>query len=207
MLHTIGDTRPQQGLDGQFLCYEVQDDLCDPEYVLIMLRRAAYIVGPIMERHGWTIPLLAELPQSDTNLGTAIVSNRVEVTRSDTLFPLETRKMVSSCNKISLRVRSFHAVDKYLRVEHIVQTLLHELAHISRTPKHGLGFYWRNAQLLKELERDIEEGAVTVKRKEVPSRVAIRGEVSGVKRLLLAITATKKRNRGPTGAVKLLGGK
>ncbi|KAH7082922.1 hypothetical protein BKA63DRAFT_404300 [Paraphoma chrysanthemicola] len=148
-----------------------------------------------MERHGWTIPLLAELPESDThNLGTAIVTTRVEVTRSDILFPLETRKMVSSCSKISLRIRSMRHIDKYLRVEHIVQTLLHELAHISRTPEHGIGFYWRNAQLLRELERDVEKGAVAVNPREVPSRVATRGEVSGVKRLLLAITSTGNRN-------------
>lgn len=189
MLYTIGSLRREHGLDGMFLSYEVQDDVECALCVLEVLRRVAYIVGPIMQRRGWMIPVLGELPVSNTHeLGVALVGDGEQAIRSDGVLSRARFKTIPSCSKIQLRIRAVQDRKWCLRIDDIVQTLLHELAHIARSPNHGLSFWWRNALLLKELERDVEMRVVDVKWKEVPLQVTFNGEVRGLKRLLLVIT-------------------
>jgi hypothetical protein len=67
----IKDTPPsRRDLDGRFVAYETVDGLSHASFVLAHLRRCAYIVVPIMRRHGWKFLVLAELPMESPNLGT-----------------------------------------------------------------------------------------------------------------------------------------
>ncbi|KAF2025791.1 hypothetical protein EK21DRAFT_33165, partial [Setomelanomma holmii] len=91
-----------------------------------------------------------------------------------------TRSSTFSCTKIQLRIHSMRDPRRFVRVHYVVQTLLHELAHIARGAGHGLSFWWRNAQLLKELEWDVENGQVKAKWEDVAKHVSLRGEVRGL---------------------------
>lgn len=69
MYYTIPELPSREGFDGSFRAYDTLSDLPGEQTALSLLRRAAYIVGPIMHRHGWTIPLLLELSGDDDRWG------------------------------------------------------------------------------------------------------------------------------------------
>lgn len=93
------------------------------------------------------------------------------------------------CNKIYLQLRNRSDPYTFFRTDTIVQTLRHELAHITTRSGHGMDFYWRNMKLLKELERDVKENLVEVGVWSIPKRVAFVGEVKGLNRAFVALVS------------------
>ncbi|KAA8643586.1 hypothetical protein EYZ11_009485 [Aspergillus tanneri] len=99
------------------LVFEYQHDKHRPREseALLMLRKVASLVKPIMRRRDWKVGTLCEFyPQERNLLGLN----------------------VNGGQKICLRLR--HASDQrqFLPIEHIVDTMLHELCHIVHGPHH-----------------------------------------------------------------------
>lgn len=89
---------------------------------------------------------------------------------------------------VSLQVRSRHRPGEFVAIHSIVQTLLHELAHIAINCHHDMAFYGRNAKLLKELKKDWSKGLLKHMRgQHVPEEFANHSEISGLKKLLCAL--------------------
>ncbi|KAJ7044965.1 WLM domain-containing protein [Mycena alexandri] len=89
------------------------------ERALPMLQRIASLVKPIMRKHGWNLPLLAEFfPANDNLIGLN----------------------VNGGQKILLRLRPAWAPDTFYEEEEVVQTMLHELTHNVHGP-HDEKFY------------------------------------------------------------------
>ncbi|MCJ1425096.1 hypothetical protein MMC29_002984 [Sticta canariensis] len=77
-------------------------------HAMQILRKIAYLVEPIMRRRRWRLDLLCEFfPDDDSILGRNY-----------------------SGNKIFLRLRYCDSVERFLPMEIILGTMLHELAHI-----------------------------------------------------------------------------
>ena len=109
---------------------------------LPMLQRIASLVKPIMRRHGWTLPVLAEFfPESPNLLGEQTASmfflpwliapfgrSQYATFSSSTHvhWPLWFWD-INQGYKICLRLRPAHAPDTFLDEEDIVQTMLHEV--------------------------------------------------------------------------------
>ncbi|KAF8240764.1 WLM-domain-containing protein [Tricholoma matsutake] len=96
---------------------------------LEMLQRIASLVKPIMRKHSWTLPVLAEFFPESPNL--------LDVNQGE---------------KICLRLRPPHAPDTFLDEEHVVQTMLHELTHNVHGP-HDEKFY----NFLSKLQDEYDE--------------------------------------------------
>ncbi|KAJ8084645.1 hypothetical protein PM082_003420 [Marasmius tenuissimus] len=86
---------------------------------LNMLQRIASLVKPIMKKHGWILPCLAEFFPDQRNL-----------------LGLN----VNGGEKILLRLRPPYNADAFLEEEEVVQTMLHELTHNVHGP-HDDKFY------------------------------------------------------------------
>ncbi|KAF8899221.1 WLM domain-containing protein [Infundibulicybe gibba] len=86
---------------------------------LPMLQRVASLVKPIMRKHNWVLPVLAEFfPDSDNLVGLN----------------------VNMGQQILLRLRPAHAPDAFYEEEDVVQVMLHELTHNVHGP-HDDKFY------------------------------------------------------------------
>jgi hypothetical protein len=170
MIHTLSHLALQPGLDGHFESYETLQ-LPYPRLALHFLRRFAYIVGPIMARRGWTVPLLSELPPSSSCYG--ICHTRTYYTRNR--FGITSKARVPLRIELRLRTRTGFA-HPYC----VVRTLLHELAHLEYG-HHFVGFYRFNQVLLDELVRVVEsnEGERDVGFREVPGAIADTKEIVG----------------------------
>ncbi|KAF7971404.1 hypothetical protein HWV62_21250 [Athelia sp. TMB] len=89
------------------------------DQALPMLRRIASLVKPIMRKHRWTLPVLAEFfPESPNLIG-------LNVNRGQ---------------KILLRLRPAHAPDTFYEERDVIGTMLHELTHNVHGP-HDEKFY------------------------------------------------------------------
>jgi hypothetical protein len=138
----IKDTLPsRRDYDGRFAVYETVNSLPHASIVLMHLRRCAYIVGPIMRRHCWKFPMLTELPIESPNLDGM-------TSRRERTFCKRTGRFKESGVQflsINLKIRHETKPDMLMAMHVIVQTLLHELAHIKHV-EHGLPFYWENVK-------------------------------------------------------------
>jgi hypothetical protein len=124
--------------------------------------------------------------------GQSLFQDSVQIIPSYGVLSRAGVRTITSCTEIQLRIRTKEDTKQFVHINYIVQTLLHELAHIAPTSDHDLSFWWRNAQLFKELERDVSMRVVDVKWREVPPQVTHSEEVSGLNWLLLAITLGRK---------------
>ncbi|KAF9817989.1 hypothetical protein IEO21_03064 [Rhodonia placenta] len=95
---------------------------------LPLLQRIASLVKPIMRKHGWVLPVLAEFFPESPNL-------------------LD----INGGQKILLRLRPAHAPDTFYDEEFVVKTMLHELTHNEHGP-HDEKFY----KFLSELEDEYD---------------------------------------------------
>ncbi|KAG5732136.1 DNA damage response protein WSS1 [Termitomyces sp. T112] len=95
---------------------------------LPMLQKIASLVKPIMRKHGWKLPVLAEFfPDNPSLLGLNINGGQ----------------------KICIRLRPAHAPDTFYEEDDLVQTLLHELTHNVHGP-HNDKFYKYLSELQDE---------------------------------------------------------
>ncbi|GAV98903.1 WLM-domain-containing protein [Lentinula edodes] len=97
---------------------------------LEMLRRVASLVKPIMRKHSWVLPVLAEFFPDNPNL-----------------LGLN----VNMGHQILVRLRPPHSPDSFLPEEDVVQTMLHELTHNVHGP-HDEKFYKFLAELQEEYD-------------------------------------------------------
>ncbi|CCM03643.1 uncharacterized protein FIBRA_05787 [Fibroporia radiculosa] len=89
------------------------------DQALPLLQRIASLVKPIMRKHGWVLPVLAEFfPDSPNLVGLNINGGQ----------------------KILLRLRPAHSPDTFYEEESIIHTMLHELTHNVHGP-HDDKFY------------------------------------------------------------------
>jgi len=94
-------------------------DMPKADRALPMLQRVASLVKPIMRKHGWVLPTLAEFfPDSPNLLGLN----------------------VNGGEKILLRLRPAWTPDTFLEEDGVVRTMLHELTHNVHGP-HDEKFY------------------------------------------------------------------
>ncbi|THV06588.1 WLM-domain-containing protein [Dendrothele bispora CBS 962.96] len=94
-------------------------DRKNADHALTMLKRIASLVKPIMRKHGWVLPTLAEFfPDNPSLLG----------------------EDVNMGEKILLRLRPAHYPDWFMEEADVVQTMLHELTHNVHGP-HDDKFY------------------------------------------------------------------
>jgi hypothetical protein len=180
--------RRRTGADGEFNAYRTLDNLPNEEKVLNILRYCAYIVGPIMRRHSWSIPMLCELPADSGKHGSITQIRRVGTTPRIGFKITGDRKEEYTPTVVSLQVRSPDQPGKFVAIDFVVQTLLHELAHIGSRGSHGVSFYRRNAKLLEELKKDWLQGRLEhVRRRDVPEYFAYLEEIGVCKLLLLCV--------------------
>ncbi|KAA1469628.1 WLM-domain-containing protein [Dentipellis sp. KUC8613] len=100
------------------------------DQALPLLQRIASLVKPIMRKHGWKLPVLAEFfPESPNLLG----------------------MNVNGGQKILLRLRPASVPDTFYPEEDLIGTMLHELTHNVHGP-HDDKFY----KFLAELEEEYE---------------------------------------------------
>ncbi|THH20610.1 hypothetical protein EW146_g814 [Bondarzewia mesenterica] len=100
------------------------------ERALPLLQKIASLVKPIMRKHSWKLPVLAEFfPESPNLLGLNINHGQ----------------------KILIRLRPAHAPDTFLPEDDILHTMLHELTHNVHGP-HDEKFY----KFLTDLEEEYD---------------------------------------------------
>ena len=171
MLHHLTDIPLSSALDGEFETYETLSHLPRQHTALRTLRRCAFVVGPVMRRRGWSIPILGELPPNDACLGKSYFERKI--TKSG-------KVSTKTCapQKIRLRLRYPDDAGVFVPIGEVMRTMLHELTHLQYRG-HFLGFYGFNAQLLLELERDVEVGKLrgVVRWHEIPDSIADTAEI------------------------------
>ncbi|KAJ3778325.1 WLM domain-containing protein [Lentinula raphanica] len=101
---------------------------------LEMLQRIASLVKPIMRKHSWVLPVLAEFFPDNPNL---LGKSRLDLLN------------VNMGQKILVRLRPPYSPDSFFPEEDVVQTLLHELTHNVHGP-HDEKFY----KFLSELQEE-----------------------------------------------------
>jgi len=117
--------------DVWVLSYEHLKGLPRSDEALTFLQRVASRVKPIMRKHGWRLPVLAEFfPDSPNLLGLN----------------------VNMGEKILVRLRHGRAHDQFLPEEDVIHTMLHELTHNVHGP-HDQNFY----NFLSRLEEEYYE--------------------------------------------------
>ncbi|KAH8431860.1 metalloendopeptidase WSS1 [Aspergillus melleus] len=114
------------------LIFEYQHDKHRPREseALLALRKVASLVKPIMRRRGWKVGTLSEMYPRDRNL-----------------LGLN----INGGQKICLRLRYASDQRQFLPIEHVVDTMLHELCHIVHGP-HNQQFHALWNQLRDEHE-------------------------------------------------------
>ncbi|KAG6851382.1 hypothetical protein H0H93_005780 [Arthromyces matolae] len=95
---------------------------------LPILQKIASLVKPIMRKHAWKLPVLAEFFPENPNL-------------------LD----INGGQKICIRLRPYHAPDTFYDEDDLVQTMLHELTHNVHGP-HDDKFY----KFLSELQDEYD---------------------------------------------------
>jgi hypothetical protein len=174
MLHYLEHAPPQTGLDGAFACYETLDALPHQSHALTLLRRCSYIVGPVMRRHGWAVPILSELGPSSSCYGKSHIKYKYTRNRhgntSTTIVPM----------KVELRLRDHRDPSRFVHTYSLIRTMLHELAHFEYR-NHFFEFYKFNAVLLSELVKDVGRGELkqSVRFREIPQDIADLEEIMG----------------------------
>ncbi|OMP87384.1 DNA damage response protein WSS1 [Diplodia seriata] len=108
-----------QEIDPQFGSYVHIRDLPRQNEALLFLKKLASVVKPIMRKRGWKVGELAEFLPPELNL-----------------LGLN----VNQGQKIFLRLRYGHDPKQFLAYDTVVDTLLHELAHVRCGP-HDARFY------------------------------------------------------------------
>ncbi|EDU41108.1 WLM domain containing protein [Pyrenophora tritici-repentis] len=165
--------QPYIGLDGgAFDSYGTLVGMSNEKKALELLRRAAFICTPIMRHHGWELPALYELCACSHCWGiTHFLDHQPMNSRG---LPIQSRKHAY----ILLRVRCARDANVFLPMDNIVQTLLHEMAHLEFR-WHFDGFYRMNAQLHEELLREVSKGFLQgkVEQREVPQQFHRHGEI------------------------------
>jgi hypothetical protein len=146
---------PRADLDGEFEGYQTLDGLPLENYALTLLRRCAYLVGPIMRRHGWAAPLLSEIYLDKHPNLAGYHKSWLSPTKR---IPME----------IALRLREPENMHKFIPIDEIMQIMLHELTHFENVD-HDLSFYTSNARLLAELRDDVSKGRLRLMGKEIPA--------------------------------------
>jgi hypothetical protein len=123
-------------IDSHFDAYEHLKHLPREQEALLMLRKAASLVKPMMRKRGWKVGTLAEfLPDEPQLLGLNI--NRTE--------------------KILIRLRYHHDSRQFLSAEQVTDTLLHELSHIVFGPHdHKFNNLWN--ELREEHQSLVSKG-------------------------------------------------
>ncbi|KAF2468183.1 WLM-domain-containing protein [Lindgomyces ingoldianus] len=123
-------------IDAHFDAYEHLKHLPREQEALIMLRKAASLVKPMMRKRGWKVGTLAEfLPDEPQLLGLNI--NRTE--------------------RILIRLRYHHDSRQFLPMEQVTDTLLHELSHIVWGPHdHNFNNLWN--ELREEHQSLVSKG-------------------------------------------------
>ncbi|KAJ3814440.1 WLM domain-containing protein [Lentinula aff. lateritia] len=111
---------------------------------LEMLRRVASLVKPIMRKHSWVLPVLAEFFPDNPNL---LVRTKHPCNLGGSL----TKPDVNMGHQILVRLRPPHSPDSFLPEEDVVQTMLHELTHNVHGP-HDEKFYKFLAELQEEYD-------------------------------------------------------
>lgn len=120
----------------QVLSYSHLVDYPRADEALHVLKKTASLVKPIMRARGWTVRLLAEF------------------------YPMEQNLLglnVGQGQKICLRLRYSGDSNQFLPFENVVDTMLHELAHIEQGP-HDEKFHALWDQLRDEHESLIRKG-------------------------------------------------
>ncbi|KAJ3869294.1 WLM domain-containing protein [Lentinula novae-zelandiae] len=116
---------------------------------LEMLRRVASLVKPIMRKHSWVLPVLAEFfPDNPNLLGE---DHTFHVCLARNLGGSLTKPDVNMGHQILVRLRPPHSPDSFLPEEDVVQTMLHELTHNVHGP-HDEKFYKFLAELQEEYD-------------------------------------------------------
>ncbi|KAF2751042.1 WLM-domain-containing protein [Sporormia fimetaria CBS 119925] len=123
-------------IDAHFDAYEHLKHLPREQEALLMLRKAASAVKPMMRKRGWKVGSLAEfLPDEPQLLGLNI--NRTE--------------------RILIRLRYHSDSRQFLPLEQVTDTLLHELSHIVWGPHdHNFNNLWN--ELRDEHQSLLEKG-------------------------------------------------
>ncbi|KAL7410498.1 WLM domain-containing protein [Mrakia frigida] len=93
--------------------------MSEPEKALGLLEKIASLVKPIMKKHSWTLPLLSEFFPSSSNL---LGMNK------------------NGGEQILIRLRPAHSPDRFLDLDDLIGTMLHELTHNVHGP-HDEKFY------------------------------------------------------------------
>ncbi|KAI0313787.1 WLM domain-containing protein [Amylostereum chailletii] len=116
---------------------------------LVMLQKIASLVKPIMRKHGWRLPALAEFfPESPNLIVARLECVRCLVgDRSGSNLAID----INGGQKILLRLRPAWAPDTFYPQEDVIRTMLHELTHNVHGP-HDQHFY----KFLSGLEDEYE---------------------------------------------------
>lgn len=110
--------------------------LSDSDKALKLLRQAANIVSPLLERRKWKIKVLTEFfPANESLLG-------LNVNKGHT---------------VKVRLREGSNESTFFNLDHILGTLIHEITHISISP-HSAEFYRLMETLMAEVEKDMAAG-------------------------------------------------
>ncbi|KAJ3890434.1 WLM domain-containing protein [Lentinula edodes] len=122
---------------------------------LEMLRRVASLVKPIMRKHSWVLPVLAEFfPDNPNLLGEDCAFHVCQAEFMQTgrnLGGSLAKPDVNMGHQILVRLRPPHSPDSFLPEEDVVQTMLHELTHNVHGP-HDEKFYKFLAELQEEYD-------------------------------------------------------
>ncbi|KJX99038.1 hypothetical protein TI39_contig377g00012 [Zymoseptoria brevis] len=119
-----------------FTTYEHLSNQERADAALLMLRRVASIVKPIMQKHHWHVQILAEfLPKEQSLLGLNI----------------------NKGYKICIRLRYHHNPGLFLPIEEVTDTMLHELSHNVWGP-HDSNFHKLWDELRDEHETLLRKG-------------------------------------------------
>ncbi|KAG7099776.1 hypothetical protein E1B28_001588 [Marasmius oreades] len=126
-------------------------NLKDSGNALHMLQRIASLVKPIMKKHDWELPCLAEFYPDTQNL---LVMTHYQHGAAPAQMVSED---VNGGEKILLRLRSPHDPGRFLELDGVVQTMLHELTHNVHGP-HDDKFYRYLSRLQDEFDALVSSG-------------------------------------------------
>lgn len=171
----------EHGKDGCFASYGVLGDLPRTDKASCILRRCAYIVNSIMRRRAWYVSELNELPVHPA----WALGQMVPGPKPAGFLGLTRKAALVYCVNTDVKLRRGETPNGFMAISEVMQTILHELAHMYHYG-HGLGFYLRNLLLLLELEGHMLQRIVEVGWQEIPRHIVLPGEVHGLKKLFLA---------------------
>jgi hypothetical protein len=146
--YDLADLPQEAGLDGEFLSYKTFNDSPNEKDVLLILRRLANLVQPLMRRRGWKVNTLSEMAEQPKVVSKAgAIQTRIGVNYHTTGGSHEISLNVSFCIRRSLRLT---------KPGGLIRVMLHELTHIKRGI-HGPCFYWTYARLRQEFLKQLRD--------------------------------------------------